>query len=105
MKKYFILIASLALALTACKGKATDMSKELNEEETEQLSADEEEKRFLESTGDITTEPQNYDNEAVGEDTSTNQEIIDGDDFNPKDGYKLPEEGEGSTQPTPSEKK
>ena len=99
MKKYFILLASLALTLSACKGKPTDMSKEAMEDSLQNPNAEEEEKRFLEETGDLTTEPQNYDIEGEGEDTSTNQGYIDGDDFGSKEGNTLPDEGDTPQQP------
>ena len=97
MKKYFILLAALAVTLSACKGKPTDMSKEGIEEDS-LLYSEDAEKRFLEETGEITTEPQNYDMEGEGEDTSTNQGYIDGDDFGSKEGHTLPDEVPAPTQ-------
>ena len=47
MKKYFILLAALAVTLSACKGKPTDMSKEGIEEDS-LLYSEDAEKRFLE---------------------------------------------------------
>ena len=100
MRKIFILLASLSLTLVACKGKPTDMSKEGIEEDS-LLYSEEAEKRFLEETGEITAEPRNYDMEGEGEDTSTNQGYIDGDDFGAKEGNTLPDEAEA---PAPVEK-